>query len=144
VALGMLTGQAWRRRVPGLLLLAVSWISCSLTSPADAGAAPARVADYYSRLVTQPGQLSGEVKKEGVLPVERYDGNLFNHTAFREWLMRKASCAGSCCHPGAARLQLPAKAPLVLRQLPPPRRTIVRSESGSSCSPSLAPCCTPQ
>mgnify|MGYP001806829045 CR=1 FL=1 len=52
--------------------------------------------DYYSRLVTAPAKVYGEVKKVGVLPKERYDDKLFNHTAFREWLLREVRQGSKC------------------------------------------------
>ncbi|GLC40493.1 hypothetical protein PLESTM_001080600 [Pleodorina starrii] len=53
------------------------------------GQPPRAPSDYYSALVTIPSSVFGEVNKTGPLPAERYDDKLFNHTAFRDWLLRK-------------------------------------------------------
>lgn len=56
------------------------------TSATSAAGAPAP--DYFSKLVTIPSSVYGEVKKEAPIPASRYDDRLFNHTGFREWLLR--------------------------------------------------------
>ncbi|GIL54057.1 hypothetical protein Vafri_9613 [Volvox africanus] len=75
--------------------------SCLLVTGAteltDLGPAPTEVlldhpsspSDYYSQLVTLTSNVYGEVKKSGPLLAERYDENLFNHSVFRDWLLRK-------------------------------------------------------
>lgn len=45
--------------------------------------------DFYSKLITIPSNLYGEVKKTSPMPRERYDDQLFNHTAFQEWLLQE-------------------------------------------------------
>ncbi|PNH09051.1 hypothetical protein TSOC_004394 [Tetrabaena socialis] len=86
------------RTLPALLRLAAAWpllLSLHAAAAEDAASAgsasaPAVDLDFYSKLVTVPSNLYGEVKKAGPMPAERYDDALFNHTNFRDWLLRKA------------------------------------------------------
>ncbi|KAG2434244.1 hypothetical protein HXX76_007969 [Chlamydomonas incerta] len=68
-------------------LLSAALLGTLQVAHAEEGVAAAP--DFYSRLVTAPAKVYGEVKKVGVLPKERYDDKLFNHTAFREWLLHQ-------------------------------------------------------
>ena len=52
-------------------------------------AAAGAESDFYSKLITIPSNLYGEVQKTGPMPRERYDDQLFNHTAFQEWLLQE-------------------------------------------------------
>ncbi|KAG2494347.1 hypothetical protein HYH03_007404 [Edaphochlamys debaryana] len=75
-----------RRARPALWLLVLAAHAASCSAQASTSFSGER--DYYSKLVTLPSNVYGEVKKTGPMPAHRYDDKLFNHTTFRDWLMR--------------------------------------------------------